>query len=128
MVLAGLPGACEGAHDGVGLGARFRGHIERCKALLHLVDGTAEDIVGDYRTVLHELEAYGGGLADKPVVVGLNKCDALSEDVIENQRRRLAEAAGIEVYPLSAVAGSGVEAVLRALFDKVAALPLEAAS
>ncbi len=128
MVIADIPGLIEGAHEGAGLGDRFLGHIERCKALLHLVDGTAEDIVGDYRTVRQELEAYRRGVAAKAIVIGLNKCDALSEADIVDQRKRLADAAGAEVYALSGVAGHGVEAVLRALFDRVAAVPIEAAS
>ncbi len=128
MVVADIPGLIEGAHDGAGLGDRFLGHIERCKALLHLVDGTAEDIVGDYQTVRHELEAYGCGVAAKTVVIGLNKCDALSDEDIADRRKRLAEAVGTEVYPLSGVAGSGVEAVLHALFAGVGAVPIEAAS
>jgi GTP-binding protein len=128
MVIADIPGLIEGAHEGVGLGDRFLGHVERCKALLHLVDGTAEDVAHDYRTVLHELEAYGGGLVDKAVIVGLNKCDALTEDDIAEQCKRLADAAQTEVYPLSGVAGTGVETVLRALFAKVAVPPIEAAS
>ncbi len=128
MVIADIPGLIEGAHAGAGLGDRFLGHIERCKALLHLVDGTAEDIVGDYRTVRQELEAYGRGVAAKEVVIGLNKCDALSDADIADRRKRLADAAGAEVHALSGVAGYGVEAVLRALFDKVGAVPMEAAS
>ena len=128
MVIADIPGLIEGAHDGAGLGDRFLGHIERCKALLHLVDGTAEDIVGDYRTVRHELEEYRHGIAAKAVVIGLNKCDALSDADIADQRKRLADAAGAAVYPLSGVAGSGVQTVLRALFDLVAAEPIEAVS
>ncbi|MCH9013350.1 MAG: GTPase ObgE [Proteobacteria bacterium] len=128
FVLADIPGLIEGAHEGAGLGDRFLGHIERCKALLHLVDGTAEDIVGDYRTVRHELEAYGCGIAAKTVVIGLNKCDALSDADIADRRKRLADAVGAVVYPLSGVAGSGVEAVLRALFAGIGAVPIEAAS
>ena len=66
LVLADIPGLIEGAHEGAGLGDRFLGHIERCALLLHLVDGTAEDVIADYRTVRRELAAYGQGLADKP--------------------------------------------------------------
>lgn len=128
MVIADIPGLIEGAHDGAGLGARFLGHIERCKALLHLVDGTAEDIVADYRIVRHELEEYRRGVAAKAVIVGLNKCDALDEQTIEDQRRRLSKAAGVEVYALSGVAGTGVNTVLRALFAKLDAVADESAS
>ena len=128
MVIADIPGLIAGAHGGAGLGDRFLGHIERCKLLFHLVDGTAEDIVGDYQTVRHELEEYDRGVAAKPTVIGLNKCDAMSAAAIADCRQRLAAAAGAEVYPLSAVAGRGVDAVLHALFDGVGALAIEAAS
>ena len=128
MVIADIPGLIEGAHDGAGLGDRFLGHVERCKALFHLVDGTAEDIVGDYRTVRHELEEYRRGVAAKAAIIGLNKCDALTGEAIADQCKRLADAAGAEVYPLSGVAGSGVEAVLRALFATLSDARLEAAS
>ena len=70
------PGLIEGAHEGVGLGDRFLGHTERCRVLLHLVDGTGEDAGEAYKTVRAELEAYGHGLADKPEIVALSKADA----------------------------------------------------
>ena len=79
LVIADIPGLIAGAHEGQGLGDRFLGHVERCGALLHLVDGTAADPVADYRTIVGELEAYGGGLADKTRIVALNKADALGE-------------------------------------------------
>jgi GTP-binding protein len=77
FVLADLPGLIEGAAEGRGLGHRFLGHVERCGAILHLIDGTADDVAGAYRLIRAELAAYGGGLTDKPEIVGLNKCDAL---------------------------------------------------
>src|SRR3546814_7880801 len=67
FVIADIPGLIEGAHQGHGLGDRFLGHVERCRVLLHLVDGTAEDVAGAYRTVRRELEAYGGGLPEKEI-------------------------------------------------------------
>ena len=78
FVLADLPGLIEGAHEGVGLGDRFLGHTERCRVLLHLIDGTGEDAGADYKTVRAELEAYGQGLTDKPEIVALSKADALT--------------------------------------------------
>src|SRR6059058_5297556 len=78
FVMADLPGLIEGASDGAGLGTRFLGHVERCRVLLHLVDGTEEDPAAAYRTVRHELDAYGHGLADKPEILALTKSDALS--------------------------------------------------
>jgi GTP-binding protein len=81
-VIADIPGLIEGAHQGTGLGTRFLGHVERCMVLLHLVDGTAEDPVQNYRTVCQELKEYGATLMQKPMVVGLNKCDALTQEEI----------------------------------------------
>ena len=78
FVLADIPGLIEGAHEGAGLGDRFLGHVERCAVLLHLVDGAAGDVVRGWRTVREELLAYGGGLADKPELIGLNKADAMT--------------------------------------------------
>ena len=72
FVLADIPGLIEGAHLGAGLGDRFLGHVERCRVLLHLVDGTADDVGDAYKTVRAELDAYGHGLSEKPEVVALN--------------------------------------------------------
>jgi GTP-binding protein len=116
FVLADIPGLIEGAHAGVGLGDRFLGHVERCRVLLHLVDGTTEDAGAAYRTVREELSAYGGGLTEKPEIVALNKADALSAADIERQTKLLQQAAGRRPLVLSAVSGSGVVDVLRALF------------
>jgi GTPase len=115
FVLADIPGLIEGAHEGVGLGDRFLGHVERCRVLLHLVDGAGEDAGAAYRTVRAELEAYGHGLADKAEIVALNKADALTPPQIEEQLVRLKRAAKQTPLVLSAVSGQGVEAVLRAL-------------
>jgi GTP-binding protein len=119
FVIADLPGLIEGAHDGHGLGDRFLGHLERCAVLLHLVDGTGEDVGLAYRTVRHEIEAYGAGLTDKPELVALNKCDALSEDEIGTRRKALALACGGEVMVLSGATGAGVQDCLRALLAAV---------
>ncbi len=108
FVLADIPGLIEGASEGAGLGTRFLGHVERCRVLLHLVDGTQEDVAGAYRTVRHELEEYGGGLADKTEILALNKIDALDEETIAERRAELAEAAGKDVHVISGVAGMGV--------------------
>ena len=115
FVLADIPGLIEGASEGAGLGDRFLGHVERCAILLHLVDGTSEDVGEDYRIIVGELEGYGGGLAQKPRIVGLNKTDALTDEEITEKRAAL-EAAGAErVMVLSGATGQGVQDVLRAM-------------
>jgi GTP-binding protein len=119
FVLADLPGLIEGAHEGVGLGDRFLGHTERCRVLLHLVDGTADDPVAAYRTVRSELEAYGHGLADKPEIVALTKADALTPEAIETQAAALKKAAGRAPLILSSASGQGVPDALRALLTVI---------
>jgi GTP-binding protein len=115
FVLADLPGLIEGAHEGTGLGDRFLGHTERCRVLLHLVDGTGEDPGAAYRTVRGELEAYGHGLEDKPEIVALSKADAMTAEQIKTQCAKLRRACKKAPLVLSAQSGHGVQEALRAL-------------
>jgi GTP-binding protein len=115
FVLADIPGLIGGAHEGAGLGTRFLGHVERCRVLLHLVDATADDIAGAYRTVRAELKAYGAGLARKKEIVALSKCDALDEAAIAAKAEELKAAARKRPLVLSAVSGRGVNEALTAL-------------
>src|ERR1700760_860428 len=115
FVLADIPGLIAGAHEGAGLGDRFLGHVERCRVLLHLVDGTCEHAGKAYKTVRQELVAYGHGLADKPEIVALNKADALTPDALREQKARLKRAAKTTPLVLSGATGRGVPEVLRAL-------------
>jgi GTPase len=116
FVLADLPGLIEGAHEGVGLGDRFLGHTERCRVLLHLIDGTGEDAGADYKTVRAELEAYGQGLTEKPEIVALSKADALTPEAIKKQTAKLKKACKKTPLILSSASGQGVTDVLRALW------------
>jgi len=113
FVLADIPGLIEGAHAGAGLGDRFLGHVERCRVLLHLVDGTGDDAGKAYRLVRAELEAYAHDLADKPEIVALTKADALTDEQIAAQTARLARAAGQTPLVLSAHSGRGVAETMR---------------
>ena len=115
FVVADIPGLIEGAHEGRGIGHRFLGHVERCAVLLHLVDGTSETIADDYNTIIGELEAYGGELAEKPRVTVLNKIDALDEEELASARSELEKACGGPVMPMSGVARTNTVEVLRAL-------------
>jgi len=115
FVLADIPGLIEGAHEGAGLGDRFLGHVERCAVMLHLVDGAAGDVVRAWRTVREELSAYGGGLAEKPELIGLNKADAMTPREASARATALRKASGRPVMLLSGVTGQGVPEVLRAL-------------
>ena len=119
FVLADLPGLIEGAHEGVGLGDRFLGHTERCRVLLHLIDGTAEDAGAAYKTVRAELEAYGQGLTDKPEIVALSKADALTPEAIKAQSAKLKKACKKTPLVLSSASGQGVPEALRALLKVI---------
>jgi GTPase len=119
FVLADIPGLIEGAHEGVGLGDRFLGHVERCRVLLHLVDGAAGDAGAAYETVRAELSAYGHELAEKPEIVALNKADAMSAADIKQQVTSLKRAAKQAPLVVSAVSGDGVTEVLRALLKVI---------
>jgi GTP-binding protein len=121
FLVADIPGLIEGAHEGAGLGDRFLGHIERCGILLHLVDGTQEDVVQAYHIVRRELDAYGHGLAEKAELVALNKIDALTENEAEAKAEGLAAAAGAPIARLSGVSGAGIPEVLRRLLKAVKA-------
>ena len=105
FVMADIPGLIEGAHEGAGLGTRFLGHVERCRALLHLVDGTQDDVAGAYKTVRARAAAYGGNLARKKEIVALNKTDAMTAEDIEAKRAALAKASRKTVHVMSGVVG-----------------------
>ena len=117
FVLADIPGLIEGAADGVGIGDRFLGHIERTRVLLHLVDASGEDPVGAYEIVRNELDAYGEGLAEKPEVIALNKADAVEPKLLAKLARQLKKLSDAEVLTISAAAGDNVEATLDRLCD-----------
>ncbi|WP_308914860.1 GTPase ObgE [Jannaschia sp. LMIT008] len=121
FVVADIPGLIEGAHEGRGIGDRFLGHVERCSVLLHLVDGTAGDVVADYRTIVRELDLYGAGLAQKPRLTVLNKVDAVPQGDLESRREALVAASGGPVLCMSGATGQGVTDVLRALRRHIAA-------
>ncbi len=115
-LFADIPGLIEGAHEGQGLGHDFLRHIERTKLLLHLVDGTAEDPVADYRTIQQELIAYGQGLASKPQLLAINKIDALLEEEVDEIAAQLALLTGEKVFRISAVSREGEDELLRAVW------------
>jgi len=120
FVLADIPGLIEGAHEGAGLGLKFLSHVERAGVLLHLVDGTSEDVADAYRTIRTELSAYSETLAKKKEIVALNKCDALNEEDITQKSQALAQAGAGNIFAISAATGQGVPEVLRALWSAVA--------
>jgi GTPase len=122
LVLADLPGLIEGASEGVGIGTRFLGHVERCAVILHLIDGTLDDVAATYRAIREEIAAYGHGLVSKPEIVGLNKIDALDAEAVAAKLHHLRRAVGnkTKILLLSAATGNGVPEVVGKLFAVVA--------
>jgi len=112
LVLADIPGLIEGAHEGLGLGDRFLGHVERCAILVHLIDGTQDDVKTAYKTIRGELGAYAEELAEKPEIVVLNKIDAIDADEVKEKVKVLKRASKAEVFTCSGVTGEGVDKVL----------------
>jgi GTP-binding protein len=115
FVMADIPGLIEGAHEGRGLGDLFLGHVEKCAVLLHLIDATDGNFLDNYKTIIHEIGAYGGHLSEKPIIVALNKVDALDDEERAFYKEELEAQSDAEVLLLSAVSGEGVPKVLRAL-------------
>ena len=119
FVIADIPGLIEGASEGAGLGTRFLGHVERTGCLIHLIDGTQDDVAGAYRVIRNELEAYGAGLAEKPEILALNKIDALTDDLRDEKAAELEAVAGRKPMLVSGVSGEGVPELLRAAWAEV---------
>lgn len=117
FVLADIPGLIEGAHEGAGIGDRFLGHVERCAAILHLVDASHDDVVETYETIRNELSAYGNGLDEKAEFIALTKSDIVDEDEIEQKRLQLEQHTQKPVVIISAVMQKGIRALLGQLFE-----------
>jgi GTP-binding protein len=119
FVMADIPGLIEGAHQGAGIGHRFLGHVERCRVLLHLIDATHTDPIASWRTIRTELSAYDDGLARKPEIIALSKCDSAPDDYITDLIKELQKAGAKNILRLSSVTGSGLNEVLRAIDDVI---------
>ncbi|HYZ40676.1 MAG TPA: GTPase ObgE, partial [Stellaceae bacterium] len=119
----------EGASEGAGIGTRFLGHVERCAVILHLVDGTLDDVAGAYRMIRDELVRYGHGLCEKPEIIGLNKIDAIEGSAVETKCRELRRAAepGAAILSLSGATGAGIAEALAAVLAAVSAARCEEA-
>ena len=130
FVVADVPGLIEGAHEGHGLGTRFLAHLERTQVLVHVIDvssASGRDPSHDFDVITNELALFAGSgdetalaLRDKPRLVAANKIDAMDEPERLDALRRHVEALGLEVFPLSAVTGEGVPALLEAMWRQVA--------
>ncbi|MBR1544665.1 MAG: GTPase ObgE [Alphaproteobacteria bacterium] len=118
-IIADLPGLIEGASEGVGLGDRFLGHAERCKIILHLIDGTQEDVVGAYKAIEKELKNYGEILETKPEIIVLNKIDSLSDDEVKEKVKALKKASKKDVVAISGVAQLGLDELKKKIFEEL---------
>jgi GTP-binding protein len=117
FVLADIPGLIEGAAEGAGVGTRFLGHVERCSVLLHLVDGTQDDVGEAYTIIRAELKKYGGGLADKPEIVALNKIDAMTKEEISEKAAALKKVCKQAPLRISGASQKGVPETIQKLFQ-----------
>jgi GTPase len=116
-VFADIPGLIAGASEGAGLGHEFLRHIERTRVLLHLVDATAEDPLGDYQTIQAELQAYGRGLAERPQILALNKIDAVEPETLEEIASQLSDVSHTNLFSISAVTRAGLDSVTQAIWQ-----------
>jgi GTP-binding protein len=119
FVIADIPGLIEGASEGAGLGHRFLGHVERCEILLHLVDASQDDVVGDWETIREEIAAYENGLTDKREILALNKCDLIDSEILKEKQSALSKASGKDVQLISGATGDGVKQVLSDILEHV---------
>ena len=116
VVIADIPGLIEGAHTGRGLGDKFLKHIERCKILIHLIDGT-EDVVESFDIIRDELEQYSTLLAKKPYVLCINKIDIIDEDELADKVRRLSKHAKNKIHTISTHENKGLREVISAAMN-----------
>lgn len=133
FVVADVPGLIAGAHEGHGLGHRFLRHIERTKVLIHLVDVSSlsdRDPVDDFETIMAELRLFDARVAGKPMMVAATKIDALDDPSPLERLEHYVLAKGLRLFPISAVTGEGVTALLEGVWSLMAAdaTPLDARS
>ena len=122
FVVADVPGLIEGAHLGHGLGTQFLRHIERTRLLVHLVDVSDSsgrpDPVKDFEVIMGELASFGAKLESKPMILVASKCDAANKTRLA-KLKKFAKSQGLDLYPISAVTGEGVDKLLHAMAKKV---------
>ncbi len=122
FVVADIPGLIEGAHSGAGLGTQFLRHIERTRLLVHLVDVSdasgRPDPVKDVEVIRGELESFGAGLENKPIIMAASKIDVANKEKLA-KLKRYCKKNGLELFPISAVTGKGIDELKYAIAEKL---------
>lgn len=122
FVVADIPGLIPGAADGAGLGTRFLKHVQRTRALLHLVSvdaGEGREPVRDFDAINHELRRFDPALASRPQVVAMSKADLPDVRTAHAKLKKKFARRGIDLKLVSAATGEGVRDVLVALYALV---------
>jgi GTP-binding protein len=125
LVMADIPGLIEGAHEGAGLGDQFLRHIERCRLLVHLLNGASPDPLAEFDQINLELAQFSQKLAEKPQLVVLNKIDLAEAEGHWPAIQARAKALGLPAFKISAVTQQGVRPLVGALFEHLDRLPPE---
>jgi GTP-binding protein len=129
LVLADVPGLIEGAHSGAGLGHQFLRHLERTRALIHILEVSAtpgRTPLRDYLALRRELELYDPGLAARTEIVVINKVDLPTTRKRLPALQRVFAGRGLKLYPISAATGQGLSQVLEAAYGAQAKARLKA--
>lgn len=124
LVVADIPGLIEGASSGKGLGAEFLRHVERTKVLLHLIDGTSDDVLGDYQQIQNELANYEIDLSERPQIIALTKSDVVDDDIQKEQWEALnnTDVDKERIFNISSVAHKGMQPLLAKLLEEVSSV------
>lgn len=126
LVFADIPGLIEGAHMGVGLGHEFLRHVQRTRALIHVISGASEDPLADYSQINSELALYDESMAERPQIVAYNKMDLPEAQEKWPHVKATLEAKGAQVFPISAATQENVRPLLGAVLEIVSKLPKQA--
>jgi len=117
IIISDIPGLIKDAHKGIGIGTRFLGHVERCKALIHVIDVTNKSPVASFKIVTKELEEYGYNLINKKQIVIINKIDLVNKDILQKTLQKIKKYSNMKVYSCSASNKIGLKDITENLFD-----------
>ncbi|WP_341760320.1 GTPase ObgE [Candidatus Endowatersipora endosymbiont of Watersipora subatra] len=124
LVIVDVPGLVEGSHQGMGIGNRFLGHLERTKVLLHLVSASEEDVITAYQTVRSEIDAYMHGLSKKSEILALSQIDLIDEKQQKQKQAELEKISRTPVLLFSSITHQNVKHILQMIADQVEELEI----